>query len=111
MKIKLFSMFMLISMNTWAGNEVQRCGDNSSESPIKICFEWTRLTGKLQIAGEKIKLQFPDETQPSTSFVLSATNQIGTIRMTGFEAIIQIDNDKSILLTCESIKPGTCSIF
>lgn len=107
MKIIVFISGLVISLDSWAGLEVQRCSNVNLESPINLCFESPLYEGNIKIIQEKIALKFSIENQPRSEFILR-DGRIGKIQLLGTEALIQIDDEPLIHLNCDLFIPGVC---
>ena len=103
----LVASILLISLKSWAGIQISLCSNNDVEKPIHSCIEWNRMIGILKISGERVKLQFSEDPQVIAEFQLSSSKS-GQIQMLDLSAVVQLKDEDAIILSCSSIKPGTC---
>ena len=104
----LLVVILFFSINSWAGSEIQRCSNDNRVASIRLCIEWTRSIGKLNIGGERLLLEFSEEVQPKAFFILSDGSS-GLLEILKSDASLQINNDAPIQLTCSDVKPGSCA--
>jgi len=102
-------VILFFSANSWAGLQIQRCSNESNPIPIRLCLQWPNLAGKLNIGGEIVRFQFTESIEATkASFVLPSNGHSGVIEFFRTEAILQINSEAPIQLTCSIITPGSC---